>query len=185
MCFAALTFDASRGEPAAAPLVLGAVHKRLALDGELLKSLPALTIDVTFERPGKARSWDTVYRRVVVVADRKGGAGGWRREERQPQAHFAHHRALAEICEDIVRDGFAFRTGSDMRLIMQTRGVNSWSGFASSWDELGLDLYMADGGRYRRRRFATFAASGGTVTRMPRQPHYQSRDHNPLNGGIL
>lgn len=119
-----------------------------------------------------------------MVADRKGGAGGWRREERQPQAHFAHHRALAEICEDIVRDGFAFRTGSDMRLIMQTRGVNSWSGFASSWDELGLDLYMADGGRYRRRRFATFAASGGTVTRMPRQPHYQSRDHNPLNGGI-
>ena len=54
MCFAALTFDASRGEPAAAPLVLGAVHKRLALDGELLKSLPALTIDVTFEtREGK------------------------------------------------------------------------------------------------------------------------------------
>ena len=49
MCFAALTFDASRGEPAAAPLVLGAVHNRLVLDGELLKSLPAVTINVTFE----------------------------------------------------------------------------------------------------------------------------------------
>jgi hypothetical protein len=49
MCLAALTFDASRGEPATAPLVLGAVHNRLVLDGELLKSLPAVTIDVTFE----------------------------------------------------------------------------------------------------------------------------------------
>ena len=32
-----------------APLVLGAVHNRLVLDGELIKSLPAVTIDVTFE----------------------------------------------------------------------------------------------------------------------------------------
>ena len=48
----------------------------------------------------------------------------------------------------------------------------------------GLDLYMADGGRYRRRRFAAFDAVSGTVTRKPHQPHYQSRDYNPLNGDI-
>jgi hypothetical protein len=92
--------------------------------------------------------------------------------------------SLAGISEDIVRDGFAFRNGSDMRLIMRIRGIDSWPGFASSWDDLGLDLYMADGARYRRRRFAAFTASGEAVTRKPHQPHYQSRDHNPLNGGI-
>jgi 2OG-Fe dioxygenase len=43
---------------------------------------------------------------------------------------------------------------------------------------------MADGGRYRRRSFAAFAASSGAVTRKPHKPHYQSRDHDPLNGGI-
>lgn len=92
--------------------------------------------------------------------------------------------SLVGISEDIVRDGFAFRNGSNMRLIMRTRGIDSWPGFASSWDDLGLDLYMADGARYRRRRFAAFTASGEAVTRKPHQPHYQSRDHNPLNGGI-
>ena len=91
---------------------------------------------------------------------------------------------LADIVEDIERGGFAFRQGSDMRSILRARGLNSWPAFASSWDDLGLDLYMADGGRYRRRRFAAFDASRTAVTRKPHQPHYQSRDHNPLNGGI-
>jgi hypothetical protein len=92
--------------------------------------------------------------------------------------------AFSRIAEDITRDGFAFRSGKDMRPIMRMRGLDAWPAFASSWDDLGLDLYMADGGRYRRRRFAAFAASSGAVTRKPHQPHYQSRDHNPLNGGI-
>ena len=44
---------------------------------------------------------------------------------------------------------------------------------------------MADGGRYRRRRHAVYAAAaGGTIVRAPHQPHYQSRDYNALNGGI-
>ena len=88
------------------------------------------------------------------------------------------------IAQDLTRDGFAFRSGKVMRSLMQTRGVNHWSNFASSWDDLGLDVYMADGGRYRRRRFAAFGALEGIVTRKPHQPHYQSRDYNTLNGGI-
>ena len=43
---------------------------------------------------------------------------------------------------------------------------------------------MADGGRYRRRRFGVFRADREGVIRKPHQPHYQSRDYNPLNGGI-
>ena len=93
-------------------------------------------------------------------------------------------RLLAGITEDIERDGFAFRTGNDMRSIMRIRGLDAWPAFTSSWDDLGLTLYMADGGRYRRRRFAAFDASTGAVTRKPHEPHYQSRDYNPLNGDI-
>ena len=61
-----------------------------------------------------------------------------------------------------------------------------WPAFAASWDDLGLDVYMADGGRYRRRRFGVFAAAagGGPILRALHQPHYQSRDYNALNGGI-
>jgi hypothetical protein len=44
---------------------------------------------------------------------------------------------------------------------------------------------MADGGRYRRRRHAVYAASTeASIARAPHQPHYQSRDYNGLNGGI-
>lgn len=91
---------------------------------------------------------------------------------------------LIAIRNDIARDGFAFRARKDMRTIMRMRGLDAWPAFASSWNDLGLDIYMADGGRYRRRRFAAFNATNGIVTRKPHQPHYQSRDHNPLNGGI-
>ena len=56
--------------------------------------------------------------------------------------------------------------------------------FAKSWDDLGVDTYMADGGRYRRRRFAVFRATNEGIARKPHQPHYQSRDYNPLNGDI-
>ena len=44
---------------------------------------------------------------------------------------------------------------------------------------------MADGGRYRRRRHATYgAASGGDLQRSPHQPHYQAVEYNRLHGGI-
>lgn len=59
-----------------------------------------------------------------------------------------------------------------------------WSAFAASWNDLGPDLYMADGGRYRRRRHAALALEHGLFARKPHQPHYQSRDYNPLNGDV-
>jgi hypothetical protein len=71
---------------------------------------------------------------------------------------------LASIAEDIKRDGFAYRSGKDMRFLLRMRGLDAWPAFAASWDDLGLDLYMADGGRYRRRRFAAFGVFRGAVT---------------------
>lgn len=43
---------------------------------------------------------------------------------------------------------------------------------------------MADGGRYRRRRHGAFLVAGDTIARKPHQPHFQSRDYNPLNGDV-
>jgi hypothetical protein len=92
--------------------------------------------------------------------------------------------ALAPGARELARDGYAFVQAAAMRPWLEQAGLRDWEGFARSWDDLGLDRYMADGGRYRRRRFATFAVSGGSIRRKPHQPHYQSRDYNPLNGGI-
>ncbi len=92
--------------------------------------------------------------------------------------------ALTLIADTLGRDGYAFAHAPEMRAALQ--GLSDWDGFAASWDRLGLDTYMADGGRYRKRRHAAFSASAGEsgLRRKPHQPHYQSRDYNALNGGI-
>jgi hypothetical protein len=90
------------------------------------------------------------------------------------------------VVEEIARDGYVFAHGDEMRALLTGAGsLADWPAFAASWNTLELDRYMADGGRYRRRRHAVFsAAAGGAIVRAPHQPHYQSRDYNALNGGI-
>jgi hypothetical protein len=94
--------------------------------------------------------------------------------------------ALSSLAKQIATDGFAFMHGETTRGMFEQQGsLTDWPRFAASWDDLGLDTYMADGGRYRKRRHAAFTAMAGeSIRRAPHQPHYQSRDYNALNGGI-
>jgi hypothetical protein len=91
---------------------------------------------------------------------------------------------LAVLAEPLTRDGFAFIHAPTLRAILEAEGLRDWEDFARTWNDLGVDTFMADGGRYRRRRFAAFAASAAGLERKPHQPHYQSRDYNALNGGV-
>jgi hypothetical protein len=82
-------------------------------------------------------------------------------------------------------EGYAFVHGRAIRELLEPVGaLSDWTEFADSWNRLELDHYMADGGRYRRRRHATYDANDGRVTISPHQPHFQATDYNPLNGGI-
>jgi hypothetical protein len=84
-------------------------------------------------------------------------------------------------------EGYVFVHADAMRKSLEAFGpLDDWQAFADSWNDLELDEHMADGGRYRRRRHAVFAAAGpdSAVTREPHQPHYQGLDYNPLNGGV-
>jgi hypothetical protein len=92
--------------------------------------------------------------------------------------------ALDPLVHAVARDGFVFVRAPDMRDLLEAAGLSDWDEFAVSWDDLGVDMFMADGGRYRRRRFACYRATPEGIARKPHQPHYQSRDYNPLNGGI-
>ena len=95
--------------------------------------------------------------------------------------------AQHSLHDAIARAGFAFVHGAAMRELLTAAGpLSDWDQFAASWSRLELDPYMADGGRYRRRRHAVYGALvGGRIDRRPHQPHFQSVDYNPLHGGIV
>ena len=98
----------------------------------------------------------------------------------------AIHVSATSLVPAIARDGYAFVHAGTMRELLAGFGeLADWDSFAASWNQLELDTYMADGGRYRRRRHAVFAAQRrGAIARQAHQPHYQTLDYNPLHGGI-
>jgi len=84
------------------------------------------------------------------------------------------------------QQGFVFVHADAMRRAIESIGpLEDWQAFAASWDTLEVDAYMADGGRYRRRRHAVYEAGpSGAIVRAPARPHFQALDYNPLNGGV-
>jgi hypothetical protein len=103
-------------------------------------------------------------------------------------------RVLEHWRAEVRHSGFCYVPAHQMRAALPEAALGSWPQFAASWHALALDNYMADAGRYRKRRHAVFhvraaKAQNGAhldvhVTRQPAAPHFQSVDYNPLNGGI-
>lgn len=83
--------------------------------------------------------------------------------------------------------GFALLRGAGMAAALGPGGTPAaLDAFAASWERLETDRFMADGGRYRRRRHANFTQRAGLpgTRRNPHRPHYQAVVHNRLNGGV-
>jgi hypothetical protein len=86
---------------------------------------------------------------------------------------------------DLRQGGFAFLDSDTSRTWLEkSGGLSDWDALAASWDGMAQDIYMADGGRYRRRRYGVFKAEAGRISREAHQPHYQTLDYNRLNGGV-
>ncbi|WP_424192553.1 2OG-Fe dioxygenase family protein [Ampullimonas aquatilis] len=89
----------------------------------------------------------------------------------------------------IQQQGFDFVDAYAMRqqlLQLDAQALDDWPAFSASWYNMPEDSYMADGGRYRRRRYATLRAEVQSLQAelQPHQPHYQSLIYNRLNGGV-
>jgi hypothetical protein len=81
--------------------------------------------------------------------------------------------------------GFAFLDAAGSRAWLATAGgLADFDALAASWSGMARDEFMADGGRYRRRRYAVFHTDSGQIVREPHQPHYQTTHYNQLNGGV-
>lgn len=53
-----------------------------------------------------------------------------------------------------------------------------------SWDALPSDAHLRDGGRYRRRRHASFVVEAREVRLVAQRAHWQPVEYNALHGGI-
>jgi hypothetical protein len=53
-----------------------------------------------------------------------------------------------------------------------------------TWNDLPLDEYLRDGGRYRSRRHSCFVVDGASVTQVPHRAHWQPVEYNALHGGL-
>jgi len=53
-----------------------------------------------------------------------------------------------------------------------------------SWDALPPDPHLRGGGRYRRRRHASFVVDGGDVQLVAHRAHWQPVEYNALHGGL-
>jgi hypothetical protein len=93
---------------------------------------------------------------------------------------------LDRLTSDVRKAHFRFVPAAQIRQALGEAALAHWPTFAASWDRLELDTYMADGGRYRRRRYATLSAAVASdeLHVEAHQPHYQSLDYNRLHGGI-
>jgi len=87
----------------------------------------------------------------------------------------------------IAARGFVRIPGRDMAAMLgEAASPEALREFFASWSRLETDAFMADGGRYRRRRIANFRAQPGVPghARGAHRPHFQAVVHNTLNGGV-
>lgn len=57
--------------------------------------------------------------------------------------------------------------------------------FSDSWNNLDMDLHMADNGKYRYRRYSVvnWRIDSG-LEYLPPEPHFQKKTYNTLNGDV-
>jgi hypothetical protein len=86
----------------------------------------------------------------------------------------------------VAERGYQFIASRAMRPALEGAGsLSDWSEFAASWTRLAVDPYLAEGRRFRRRRFAVYSGDvSGAVERQVHQPHLQAPEYNQLFGGI-
>jgi hypothetical protein len=90
-----------------------------------------------------------------------------------------------EVPAEIERVGFAIVPGTEIKLAEHiARAVPD---FVESYDDLPVDPYMADGGRYRRRRLTRYIydVDSRKISTTENPGYFQAVEHNPFAGGQL
>lgn len=108
------------------------------------------------------------------------------RQGAEPADHLAH-----ELSDALAVKAHGLMAGARVRAAIEQQvpaGNPAWQALAALWDDLPLDEHMADGGKYRFRRFSALKAKvtdhGTVIEPMPHRAFFQSTGYNTLNGGV-
>lgn len=63
-------------------------------------------------------------------------------------------------------------------------GREEFEALTPGWNDLPLDDYLKDGGRYRRRRHSSFVVEGSEARQVAHRAHWQPTEYNALHGGM-
>jgi hypothetical protein len=92
----------------------------------------------------------------------------------------------ASVAERLRHDGAVVVAPADLAAVLgEPLSSSALQSLRSSWDDLPPDVWLKDGGRYRRRRHASFVVEDGVVTRVPHRAHWQPSSYNALHGGLV
>ncbi|MEM7515579.1 MAG: 2OG-Fe dioxygenase family protein, partial [Planctomycetota bacterium] len=92
----------------------------------------------------------------------------------------------AEHAGTILKErGYAVVSPHGLSRLIGMEGVDDpLSPIAAHWNDLPADEHLRDGGRYRRRRHASYVVQDGALNEVPHRAHWQPLDYNALHGGI-
>lgn len=91
--------------------------------------------------------------------------------------------APSGLRQQLRQQGFAVLEPNDVA-IWAGCGVADLQELQSDWSDLPPDNYLKDGGRYRRRRHASFIVQGNAVQQVAHRAHWQPVEYNALHGGM-
>jgi hypothetical protein len=91
--------------------------------------------------------------------------------------------ATEDVIPALQRQGFAVLTPQAVAALCHL-DVTALAALVPSWNDLPPDQYLKDGGRYRRRRHASYRVQGDAVLAVPHRAHWQPLDYNALHGGM-
>jgi hypothetical protein len=88
-----------------------------------------------------------------------------------------------QLPKELASQGYAVLGSSDVCALARCtrRELNA---LEPSWNDLPLDTYLKDSGRYRRRRHSSFVVDGKEVRQAPHRAHWQPLEYNALHGGM-
>lgn len=88
-----------------------------------------------------------------------------------------------QLVDALKLNGYAVLSPSGVCELLHC-GLAGLEALKSGWDDLPIDHYLKDGGRYRHRRHSCFVVEGLEVKQTPHRAHWQPLEYNALHGGM-